>query len=165
MDSPKVTVYTVSHNYGKYLAEAVESVLRQSVGNWELLLIDNNSTDNTWEVMELYAGDPRIRTFRLESGSGSNGISTIANFALKQARGEYIIRLDADDVFDENILLVLANHLDTHPDEALVFPDYYLIDTFGNIFAQERRQSLYRRNYLFDLPPNGACTMIRASVM
>ncbi len=165
MDSPKVTVYTVSHNYGKYLSEAVESVLRQSTNNWELLLIDNNSTDNTWEIMELYAGDPRIRTFRLEGGSGSNGISSLANFALKEARGQYVIRLDADDVFDEHILLVLANHLDNHSDDALVFPDYYLIDTFGNIFAQERRQSLYRRNYLFDLPPNGACTMIRASVM
>lgn len=165
MESPKVTVYTVSHNYGKYLAEAIESVLRQSIDNWELLLIDNNSTDNTWDIMQLYAGDPRIRTFQLRDGIPGSGISAIANAALREARGSYMIRLDADDVFDENILLVLSHYLDTHSDTALVFPDYYLMDNFGNVFAHERRQSLYRNNYLFDMPPNGACTMIRTAVM
>jgi glycosyltransferase involved in cell wall biosynthesis len=165
METPKVTVYTVSHNYGKYLAEAIESVLRQSIGNWELLLFDNNSTDDTRAIMELYAGDPRIRIFALDDGYTGNGISAIANTALREARGEYLIRLDADDVFDDNILLVLSHHLDQHAETALVFPDYYLMDNFGNVFAHERRQSLFRRNYLFDMPPNGACTMIRKTVM
>ena len=50
----KITVYIPSHNYGKYLPEAIESVLRQTVNNWELFLIDEQSTDHSRQVMELY---------------------------------------------------------------------------------------------------------------
>lgn len=159
--TPKVTIYVPSKNYGRFLQQAVESVLRQSMDDWELLLFDDGSTDNSAEVMRLYEGDPRVRVFH----TGGLGLPGVANFALREARGKYLIRLDGDDVFEENILLVLANHLDRNPGVALVFPDYFLIDEGGNIFAHERREQLGTANHSLDQPAHGACTMIRKEVL
>lgn len=156
MDKPKITVYLVSHNYGSYLKDAIESVLRQSTGSWELIIIDDGSTDNTAETINLYKGDERIRAFKTEK----IGLPSVCNLALKEANGKYLIRLDGDDIFDENILLVLGNYMDNNPDAALVFPDYYYIDEFGEIYAENRR----KKSHLLDIPPNGACTLVRKEV-
>ncbi|HOY68968.1 MAG TPA: glycosyltransferase family 2 protein, partial [Candidatus Ozemobacteraceae bacterium] len=159
--SIKISVYIASHNYGKYLQEAINSVLRQSIGGWELILINDNSFDNTQEIMELYRGDPRVSILT----TNGIGLPAVANLALKVAKGEYLIRLDADDVFDENILLVLSNKLDRDPDVALVFPDYFLVDETGGFIIYEGRGALHKSNHMFDMPANGACTMIRRSVL
>lgn len=159
--TPRITVYVPSHNYGRFLGDAIESVLRQSVQDWELIVIDDASTDDTASVMNLYRGHPQISLHRTEG----IGLPAVCNYALAQAKGKYVIRLDGDDVFDENILLVLGNHLDQHPDVALVFPDYFLVDEFGDVFAQERRRRLYVGNHMLDMPPNGACTLVRRTVL
>ncbi len=93
------------------------------------------------------------------------GLPAVCNLALREARGEYVMRLDGDDVLDENALLVLVNYLDREPDLALVFPDYYLMDEGGEILAHERRQKLAESNHRMEPPPNGACTLIRRSVL
>lgn len=161
MTTPRFTIYIPSHNKGRYLAEAIESVLRQSVPGWELLIIDVGSTDTTAEVMRLYQGDERIRTFSMEK----TPLPAVCNFAMAQARGAYIMRLDGDDILEENILLVLGTYLDRHPDAALVFPDYYLINEVGDILSLEVRERIYHGDHLMDQPPNGACTMIRVDVL
>lgn len=157
MQSPKFTVYIPSHNYGRFLSEAVESVLRQSVPDWELFIIDDGSTDDTPAVMKLYEAHPQIHLF----STGGIGLTAVCNMALLHAHGDYIVRLDGDDVFDENFLLVLGHVLDHNPEIALVFPDYYLVDAFGEIYLHERRKKIFIENHNIDLPPNGACTMIR----
>lgn len=154
---PKITVYIPSHNYGRYLSESIESVLRQSMADWELLLINDASHDNTQEIMQFYANHPKIRIFN----TPGLGLPGVCNLAVKEAKGTYIIRLDADDIFDENILLVLSNYLDQNPDTALVFPDYYLFNENGDIYAHEIRKKIYAQNHLVDMPPNGACTLVR----
>lgn len=159
--SPRISVYVPSHNYGRFLGDAIESVLRQSVEDWELIVVDDGSTDETSSVMNLYRGHPKISLHRTEG----IGLPAVCNYALARAKGKYVIRLDGDDVFDENILLVLGNMLDRDPKLALVFPDYFLVDHFGEIFAQERRERLYSASHMLDLPPNGACTLVRAEVL
>ena len=59
----------------------------------------------------------------------------------------------------------LTNYLDLNKDLAIVFPDYYLIDENGKIFAQDRRQQVFYKNHVFDIPPNGATTMIRLKTL
>ena len=161
MNKPIITVYIASHNYGKFLENAVESVLKQTVDNWELLIINDNSQDDTDEVMKLYATDPRIRLFK----TTGVGLPAVCNLALKEAKGKYIIRLDGDDFFDENILLILSNYLNRHLNCAMVFSDYYLIDEYNRVFAHERRESLNGHNFLLDNPANGACSLIRKTVL
>ncbi len=162
MTKPKITVYCISHEYGQFLEQAVESVLRQTTDNWELLLIDNASVDKTASVIEYYQNDPRIRTFRLE---GERNLPSVCNFALEQAKGDYVMRLDGDDFLDENILLILGNWLDRNPEHDLVFPDYYLVTESGEVFSHQRREKITEKNHLLDVPANGACTMIRTETL
>tara|TARA_B110000858_G_scaffold196632_1_gene255927 strand:+ start:1318 stop:2685 length:1368 start_codon:yes stop_codon:yes gene_type:complete len=157
----KVTIYIPCYNYGRFLKEAIESVLRQTYQNWELFLIDENSNDNTLEVMQLYKDDSRIKIFQTDN----IGLPGTANLAINESNGDYIIRLDADDIFDENNLLVLSNYLDLNSDIAIVFPDYYLMDESGSIFSQERKQPFYLDDHSFDIPPNGASVMARKTIL
>lgn len=157
----KVTVYIPCRNYADYVAEAIESILRQTYEHWELFLFNNASSDNTIEVFSNYASDPRIRIFTNDKAS----IPAAANLALEHACGDYLVRLDADDYFDDNALLVLATHLDNRPQCALVSPDYYLVDDEGSIFAHEMRKAYRKADHQMDLPPNGACTMMRISML
>ncbi len=161
MTLPKITVYIPSHNYGRFLGDAIESVLRQKRTDWELLVINDNSTDNTGEVMARYQGDSRVRLFETQG----IGLPGACNLALREAKGDYIIRLDGDDIFDENILLVLGEWLDREPELALVFPDYYLIDELGDVFAHERHDPATRQGHAADLPPNGAGTLVRRDLL
>lgn len=159
--TPLITIYIPSHNYGKYVGNAIESVLRQSYRNWELIIIDDGSTDDSSEIINLYRGDKRISIYRTER----IGLPKVCNFAIQKAHGEYIIRLDGDDIFDDNILLVLSVYLNQHHDVAMVFPDYYLIDDLGEIFALDKRHAVNDINNVVDIPPHGACTMIRKSIL
>lgn len=160
-EQPLITIYIPSHNYGRFLIEAIESVLRQSMDSWELLLLNENSSDNSREIMDLYAGNEKVYIYDTQGA----GLPSAANFALGKARGKYIIRLDADDIFDDNILLVLSNFLERNREVSLVFPDYFLMDEHGVIYAQERRQPFYYQNHMLDIPPHGACTMIVVEVL
>lgn len=158
---PKITVYIASHNYGRFVGESIESVLRQTYDDWELLLFNDNSSDNTDQVYSLYENDERIKIIN----TTGVGLTRIANMATQNSTGDYLIRLDGDDIFDENILLVLSNYLDRNVDVGLVFPDYYLIDESGGIFSEERRAEVYHNNHILDVPAHGACTMIRKTVL
>ncbi|MBU1985173.1 glycosyltransferase family 2 protein, partial [bacterium] len=161
MQEPRFTVYIPCRNYGQYLEQAVESVLRQTVADWELLLIDDGSTDHTAQIVQLYLGDRRIRSYKTDG----IGLIGVANLALREARGRYMIRLDGDDYLDENILLVLGHFLDRNLDVALVFPDYYLVDERGGFLSVERRERLQESNYMLDVPANGACTLVRTEIL
>ena len=121
---PKITVYITAYNYGKYIAKAIQSVFKQTLDDWELIIINDGSTDNTAEVLAQYKKHPKIRIVEQEN----KGLNVANNIALRLSNGKYIIRLDADDYFDENILLVLSNVLDTKPEIGLVYPDYYHIN-------------------------------------
>ena len=161
MNAPDVTIYIPSHNYGRFLQDAIESVLRQTLDRWELLIINDNSTDNTDEIMTRYQGDERVRLFRTDG----IGLPAVCNLALRESKGKYLIRLDGDDIFEENILLVLHNYLLRNPECAMVFPDYFLMDEFGQIYARQMREKLYTNNHVLDIPANGACCLIQKKVL
>lgn len=155
---PKVTVYIPSYNYGKYLHKAIQSVMAQTFGNWELIVINDGSTDHTQEVLSTYHQNAKIKIIHQQQ----KGLTVSNNIALRLSRGDYIIRLDADDYFDENALLILSNTLDSHPEAGLVYPDYYQMDEQGTIVNIERREKVSdEETTVLDLPAHGACTMIR----
>jgi CMP-N-acetylneuraminic acid synthetase len=156
--SPKVTVYTTTYNYARFLPQAIESVLRQTLTSWELIVLDDASTDDTPSVLRKYAERPQIRIVRNETNLG---LVASANLALSLARGEYIVRLDADDYFDENALLVLATTLDQRPEIGLVYPDYYHVDDKGEVIELVRRKKVHEDMQVLDLPAHGAGTMVR----
>lgn len=95
MNKPIVSVITPVYNAEKFLMETIESVLTQSYKNFEFLLIDDCSTDNSPSIIEKYAEkDPRIRYKKLSENSGA---AVARNMGLKNARGRYIAFIDSDD--------------------------------------------------------------------
>jgi len=155
--TPKVTVYIPTYNYGRYIEQAIDSVLKQTMDDWELIVINDGSTDNTSEILKKYEGHPKIRIIEQQN----RGLTVSNNIALRLSEGKYLVRLDADDYLDENALLVLSNMLDSRPEIGLVYPDYYVIDEDGEILEIVRRKKIGEEVELLDLPAHGACTMFR----
>lgn len=155
-DTPLVTVYVTSHNYGRFIERALNSVLGQTMTDYELIIIDDGSTDNSREVIQSFIGHPRIIPVFQEN----KGLNVTNNIALRAARGKYIMRLDADDWLDENALAVLSGALEREPEVGLVFPDYYLVNEAGHVLEMVRRHD-FDDVTLMDQPAHGACTMIR----
>lgn len=150
-----------AYNYAEYIKQAVQSVLSQTMADWELIIINDGSTDNTREIIRQFKKHPRITVINQEN----KGLNVTNNIALRLSRGEYIMRLDADDYLDENALLVLSSTLDARPDIGLVYPDYYEIDRAGGIINLVRRKKIEDEVEILDLPAHGACTMFRKECM
>lgn len=95
---PTLSVVIPCRNYGRYLAQAIDSVLAQSYPACQVLVVDDGSTDNTGEVARGYAA--KIEYLKLPH----SGISRVRNEGLRRARGEFIVFLDADDALDPHYL-------------------------------------------------------------
>lgn len=153
----KITVYIPTHNYGKYIEKAIQSVLAQTLEDWELIIINDGSTDQTSEILKKYENHPKIQVLE----QVKQGLNVSNNVALRLSNAQYLMRLDADDYLDENALLVLSNLLDKRTDIGLVYPDYYLVTEEEEVIELVRRKKINEEVHLLDLPPHGACTMIR----
>lgn len=114
--SPKITVVIPVYNRASYVAAAIDSILAQSCPDFEVLLIDDGSTDDSVEVMQAY-GDPRLR---LICNERNLGIPRTRNKGLVLARGQYVAMLDSDDSACPSRLAMQAAFLDQHPDYAVV---------------------------------------------
>lgn len=129
LNQPLVSVNIATYNRGGFLAEAIESVLAQTYTNWELVIVDDASTDNTREVVDSYLKDPRIKYFRNETNLN---ISLTRNRGLKESQGEFIAVLDSDDIWcDKDKLKKQVEFLENNPDHALVGTGVIKIDKNG----------------------------------
>lgn len=95
-ESGLVSIIMPSYNTGKYIAETINSVLEQTYKNWELLIVDDDSKDNTDEVIKPYLSDKRVRLIK---NSKNRGAAISRNRALKEAKGKWIAFLDSDDLW------------------------------------------------------------------
>ncbi len=111
---PLVSVITPAYNAERFIAETIESVLHQTYSNWEMIIVDDASTDRTAEIVQSYVErDPRIKYFRLEKNSGS-GVAR--NKAMDLAKGRFIAFLDSDDLWmptklEKQIKFMLENDI------------------------------------------------------
>ncbi len=134
-NNPKVSIILPTYNGSKFIRRSIESVLVQSFVNFELLVIDDGSTDSTAEIIQEAArNDSRVVYLKNEKNLG---IQKTLNKGLKEAKGEYIARIDDDDLWvDEDKLKNQTEFLDTHP-------DYVLVGT-GVIIQNEEGAELFR---------------------
>ena len=156
-NSPLITVYITNYNYAKYIRESVESVLKQTLQSFEILIIDDGSTDNSRDIIEEYRNNPKVSIIYQQN----KGLNVTNNIAMRAASGTYLMRLDADDFLEPNALEVMSSTLESDPELGLVFPDYYYIDAIGNKIGEEKRHDFNKEVSLYDQPAHGACTMIR----
>lgn len=115
--TPKVSILIPTYNYAHYIGEAIESALNQTYRDFELIIVDDQSTDNTDEVVAPYLKDPRVQYHK---NAKNLGLSLNFNESLKYAKGEYIKYLLADDLLHPELLETFVPIMDAHPGVSLI---------------------------------------------
>ena len=139
---PKVSVVIPSYQHAAYIRGAVESVLNQTFSDWELIIIDDASKDQSFEILSVFS-DPRIRLYRHEVTEGAH---KTLNEALDLARGEFIAILNSDDLYQEDRLQTLmATALKTQRPDIFIFTDVAFMDGEGHPSEDHPRSLHYLR--------------------
>lgn len=158
---PKVTILTTLYNKGAFIQQAIQSVLHQTFVDFELLIVDDHSTDDGLEKAAR-CGDRRIRIL---TSSKNTGRAAAANRGYDAATGEYIAVLDADDVMHPQRLAKQVAYLNSHPEVGVVGA---WLNTFGaadRMLRFPERDMECRALELFGMPVMYGSCMLRHSVL
>ena len=163
MSDPTVSVVMSVHNGEAYLAPAIESILAQTYRDFELVVIDDGSSDTTPEIIHQYTSDARVRVITQENA----GLVAALNRGVSAARSELLARMDADDLSLPERLERQVAFLDAHPEVALVGSCYRTIDEKGRalteFIAPSLNHDLCRKLYICNPFPHGGIMMRRVA--
>lgn len=146
MKSPQITVLLPVYNSARFLADAIESILSQSFGGFEFLIIDDGSRDKSPNIIKKYA--ERDKRIKVITHPKNRGLVTTLNEGVRVAKGKYIARQDADDISLPVRLEKQVEYLQKHPEVGLVGANYQVIDDNGvvvnatNIFTHPQDLAL-----------------------
>ena len=132
---PLISVIVVTYNRAHFLKDALDSILRQTFKDYEIIVVDDGSTDNTKEMLEKHEG---IRYFYLEH----SGIATVRNTAVKVARGQWIAFLDSDDLWKEEKLQKQVDYVRIHPECRIVYTAFSNFTDIPEVELNERQKEL-----------------------
>jgi glycosyltransferase involved in cell wall biosynthesis len=133
---PRVTVFVPAYDRARYIADTVRSVLAQTFADFELLVVDDGSTDRTAEIVAGFE-DPRVR---LERNGANRGIPYTRNRGLELARGAYLAVLDSDDLMLPGRLAAQVAFLDRHPGHLAIGAWSRMVDAQGRALRGVKRQ-------------------------
>jgi glycosyltransferase involved in cell wall biosynthesis len=160
-ETPLVSVLIPVYNGAKYVAQAIESVVWQTLMDWELILIDDGSTDDTLAILESYAGqDKRIRLFPQEH----RGLVAALNHGLALVRGRYLARLDADDLCLPERLEAQVACLEARPELVILGSAIQSMDqdgASGTTYCMALHDTLIRGTMIFGNPFVHSSVMLR----
>jgi glycosyltransferase involved in cell wall biosynthesis len=161
---PRVSVIMPVFNVEDYVAEAVQSVLKQTFGDYELLIVDDGGSDRSFAICEAFS-DPRISIIQQRN----RGLAGARNTGIARARGAYIALLDSDDRWDPKKLALHVIHLDTNPHIGVSYCPSRFIDKKGRPLRQTQNPKLLdisNEDILCRNPVgNGSAAVIRKSVL
>lgn len=126
---PQVSIIIPTYNGERFIAKAVESILNQSYQDYEIIVIDDGSSDGTAQALQPYL--ERIRYFEQEN----QGVAAARNRGLELAQGKLIAFLDQDDVLLPDKLALQVSYFDSHPNIGIVHSGWRLVDAEGNALA------------------------------
>ncbi len=133
MKKHKVSILMTVYNHQRYVSKSIKSILNQNYKNFELIVINNGSSDNSLDKIKKFK-DKRIKIFNL----GKNiGRTNCLNFGLKKCNGKYIAIQDSDDISKKNRIVTQVNYLDKNKKITLVGSNYSIIDRKGKIIGFE----------------------------
>ncbi len=157
---PLVSIVIPCYKGTKYLRQAIESCLRQTHRELEVIVVDDASPQDDAEIAEAYVrADPRVRLIRRPV---NGGVSRAFNAGFADARGRYFTRLAQDDLFDDDALEIMVSHLESRPDCGLVYCDMKRIDGEGRVIGFEKTEEPDRA--LLPVARAGLCVMWRRDV-
>lgn len=145
--SPEVSVVMPNLNMSKYLPQSIESILNQTFFNFEFLIIDNGSIDNSSEIINYYKNkDTRIKFFEINKLSYSKSL----NFLIEKSKSPLIARMDSDDVCLPNRLELQKNYLNKYSEVAVVTSNVNIVDKDNKIlkktFNKEHNKNIFNYN-------------------
>ena len=144
--NPEVSVLMSCYNGSRWLQEAIDSVLAQTFESFEFILVDDGSTDETWDIIERYrARDERI----IAIAKKNTGLADSLNVGIMQARGTWIARLDQDDLCEQMRLEDQVNFMRNHPEIVLLGAGCIEIEEHGRIIKKHRYPSGHRKLVCF----------------
>jgi glycosyltransferase involved in cell wall biosynthesis len=142
----RVSIITPFLNAGPFLEESIKSVLAQTYRDWELLLVDDGSTDASTDIALNYAAAHAGKiSYLAHEGRQNRGASASRNLAARHARGEYLAFLDADDVYLPRKLEVQVPILDAHPDVAMLYAATEYWHSWSGRPQDDRRDWVWRK--------------------
>jgi glycosyltransferase involved in cell wall biosynthesis/Flp pilus assembly protein TadD len=163
VDYGKVSLIIPTYNRAEFLEEALESALKQTYKNIEIIVVDDGSTDNTPEILEKYKD--KVKIVRQENW----GVSRALNYGILASTGEYISWLSSDDVYTPEKIEKTIEELHKDPKLGMVYSDYYYIDDNSKMVQRANIQPpdsdkleevLFQRN-----PINGNSVLFRREVL
>ncbi len=133
---PVVSVIMPVYNAGEFLVESIESILSQTYKNFELIIVDDGSTDNSWQLIKKYKAKypNKLKIFHLENRINYAGNGAV-NHGLRYAGGEFIVRMDSDDISYPMRLERQVDHMLKNPNVILLGTQAKLIDKNGKVFG------------------------------
>ena len=143
--APLISVIVTSYNYGRYLEAAIRSAVSQDYPSLEVIVTDNASTDDSWEIIKRFADEPRVRAYRQPVNIGAH-----ANYeyGLSRATGEFIAYLSADDYLLPGHFRRLAELLAKHPEVDLPYTDYLTVLENGEVSRRIPHPGLLDASYV-----------------
>ncbi|MDD5069395.1 MAG: glycosyltransferase [Candidatus Omnitrophica bacterium] len=122
---PEISVLMANYNKGQYISEAIQSMLSQAFNNWELVICDDGSTDNSFEIIKSFLNDSRIRVLKNKSNLGK--IATL-EVLIKESKAEILAILDSDDVLRQDALEVMVDAHKNHQECGLIYSQFIFCD-------------------------------------
>lgn len=146
-NSPLVSIVLPTYNGSRYLDQAIQSILNQTYSNWELIIVDDGSNDDTPNIISRYVAiDSRIRSIRHPI---NRKLPAALNTGFAQAKGEFLTWTSNDNCYRPNALAIMVSFLEAHPDVGIVYTDYSVIDEGGNVIDYREAKpftEIVRRN-------------------
>ena len=149
----RVSIIITNHNYGRFLGRAIQSSLAQIVlakEEWEIVVVDDGSTDNSRRVIESYL--PEVRALYHENPLG---LPSAVNTGIRGSRGAYILRVDAHDWLDRHAAFIMSYFLDHNQEFGFVWPDCYVYDEHERVVGRMNEPQgagiMFRKQLLVDV--------------
>ena len=151
MNKPKISVLMTIYNHENFLRHAIKSVINQTYKNWELIAIDNGSTDNSKKILKKF----KHKNIKKKFLKKNIGRTNCLNYGLRFCKGKYIAILDSDDVSEKNRFKKQVNEMEKNKDVNLVASNFKLIDEDNQIvsnkkhfFKKKNLRSLLFKNFI-----------------
>jgi glycosyltransferase involved in cell wall biosynthesis len=158
--NPSISVVLPVHNGARYLRQSINSIVDQSFCDWELIIVDDGSTDDTSTIIHQSMGrDSRIRCYHLPENVG---LPAALNCGFRLARGEYLTWTSDDNYYYKHAFAGMKTMLDQNVGSALVYASYNVIDEYGRFIGQrmtEKSEAICYSNIV------GPCFLYRCEVM
>ncbi len=154
------------YNKAPYVEKTIRSVFAQTYTDWELIIIDDGSTDNSVFVVEAMLHDGSLKNVHVIKQSNA-GVSTTRNRGVALAQGEYVCFLDADDWWDEHFLTEISKALEDYPEAGIIGTNYWYVKNNRSRVSVKDMQSGYNdyaKMYLHQMEVGGGMPLTSISV-